>query len=100
MNVRLHIKFGARDHLEQMQKEGLFYCNTISYFSKSEDAHRGDSFESVINLECLKDGALKLKPANDPLAEWKTLNSTNVQIKQYYDEPLGNLFCMSAFKIN
>jgi hypothetical protein len=34
-----------------MQKDGLFYCNTITYFSKIEDEHRRDSFESVSKLK-------------------------------------------------
>ena len=48
----------------------------------------------------LENTIIQLRPANDPLAEWEKLNSTNMQIKDYYDEPLSSLFCMSAFKIN
>ena len=63
MGIRLFIKFGAKEHLCEMQKEGLFYCNTITYFSKIEDNHRGDSLESVIKLQYLEKPIFKLKPA-------------------------------------
>ncbi len=100
MELRLCIKFGAKEHLERMQKEGLFYCNSITYFSKIEDNHRGDAFESVTKLQYLENPIFQLKPADDPSAEWKNLKVTNMLIQEYYKEPLGNLFCMSAFKVN
>src|SRR5262245_52507153 len=99
MDVRVYMKFAAKEHLEQMQKDGLFYCNTISYFSKLEDESRGDPFESIIKLKYFESGIFQVKPANDPSAEWKNLNTTNALYKEYYNEPLGNLFCMSAFKM-
>jgi hypothetical protein len=94
------MKFGTKEHLEQMQKEGVFFCNTISYFSKLEDDSRGDPFESVVKLKYFERAIFQVKPVNDPSAEWKNLNSTNVLYKEYYNEPLGNLFCMSAFKFS
>jgi hypothetical protein len=100
MDVRLYMKFGSKLHLEQMQKEGLFYCNTITYFSNVEDETRKDPFESVCKLEYIENAIFHLRPANDPTAEWKKLRTMNAQYKEHYDEPLGNLFCMSAFKIN
>lgn len=93
------MKFGEKQHLEKMQNEGLFYCNTITYFSNIEDESRGDTFESVSKLEYFKDAVFRVKPANEPFADWKILNTTQAQYKEHYKEPLGNLFCMSAFQI-
>ena len=100
MDIRLYMKFGQKEHLERMQKEGIFYCNTVTYFSKIEDESRGDSFESVSKLKYFENVVFQVKPANDPSAEWKNLYATNALYKEHYEEPLGSLFCMSAFKIN
>ena len=99
MDIRLYIKFGEKEHLEKMRTEGLFYCNTITFFSNLEDEHRGDPFESVIKLDYKEKVIIQLKPADDPTAEWKKLNASKVHYKEYYEEPLGNIFCFSAFKI-
>jgi hypothetical protein len=93
------MKFGAKKDLEQMQKDGLLYCNTITYFSRLEDESRGDPFESVIKLKYFENAIFQIRPANDPSEEWKNLNATNVSYNEHYKEPLGNLFCMSAFKM-
>ncbi len=99
MDVSLFIKFGEKEHLEKMQKDGSFYCNTITFFSSLEDEHRGDKFESVIKLEYKENTSFLVKPADDPTAEWKKLNVTKMLYKEYYKEPLGNIFCFSAFKL-
>jgi hypothetical protein len=93
------MKFGEKENLERMQKDGILYCNTITYFANLEDEKRGDFFESVRKLQYTEKGLFQVKPANDPSAEWKSLNSFNVLFKEFFKEPLGNLFCMSAFKI-
>jgi len=100
METRLYMKFGEKEHLERMQKDGLFYCNTITYFSKIEDESRKDSFESVSKLKYFENIVFQVKPKDDPLAEWKNFNTTRAQYIEHYEEPFGNLFCMSAFKIN
>jgi hypothetical protein len=97
MDVNIFIKFGEKEHLEKMQKEGLFYCNTITYFSSLEDEHRGDKFESVKKLEYKENTSILLKPANDIKAEWKRLNITKMLYQEYYNEPMGNIFCFSSF---
>jgi hypothetical protein len=99
MKPTLFIKFGEKHHLERLQKEGNLYCNTITYFSKIEDNARKDSFETVTKTEYHKKPFFQLKPANDTSAEWKSVNVLNALYKEYYDEVIGNLFCMSAFKL-
>jgi hypothetical protein len=99
MDIRLYMKFGEKSHLDRMRKEGILYCNTITYFSKIEDDVRGDPSESVSKQKYYGKALFQLKPANEPSAELKNLNATNVMYKEKFDEPLGNLFCMSAFKV-
>lgn len=101
MDYRLFIKFGAKEHLERMQKEGHFFCNTITYFSKLEDNNvRGDKFESTFNFQYGENLILKLKDANSSEAGWKKLKVPKMLFQKYYDEPLGSLFCMSAFQLS
>jgi len=99
MEIRLLVKFGAKEHLERMQKKGILYCNTITYFSTIEDEHRGDPFESVNKLQYRENTVIQLKLANDPMSEWKNLNLTRMLYRETCKEPLGTLFCMSAFKL-
>lgn len=93
------MKFGEKEHLEEMQK-GIFYCNTITYFSSIEDDVRGDPFESVTKLKYYENAIFQIKPANDPSAQWMNLNTTTVLYQETVGKPLGNLFCMSAFKFS
>jgi hypothetical protein len=98
--VRLLVKFGKVQHLEQLQKEGLFYCNPIKYFLSIEDGKlRGDEMESVYKLQYMVKPDFEVKDANKPDAPWLKLNVTNAQYKESYSNPLGNIFSMSAFKI-
>jgi len=101
MGVTLLVKFGSKNHLERMQKDGILHCNTITFFSKLEDNYkRGDKSESVIELKYFENVAFEVKPVNEPSSEWKRLNSKTSQYSKYFKKPMGNLFCMSAFEIN
>jgi len=100
MNINLLVKFSNKEFLEPLQKDGLFYCNSIEYFAKLEDGQlRGDGFESVMELDYWGDALVQLKPIDKPDSEWVDLKSKDLQLKNNNLNPLGNLFCMSAFKI-
>jgi hypothetical protein len=101
MDYRLFAKFGDKKHLEKLQKEGHFFCNTITYFSNLEDNNvRGDKFESTFKFKYAENLILQLKDADNPKAEWKRLKVTNMLYQEYYKQSLGNLFCMSAFQLS
>ena len=100
MDYRLFVKFGAKKHLEKLQSEGHLFCNTITYFSNLEDNNvRGDKLESTFKFKYLENIILHLRDADNPTAEWKNLKVTNMLLQEYYKQPLGNLFCLSAFKL-
>lgn len=99
MEISLLIKFGEKHHLEKMQKDGFFYCNTITYFSTLKDESRGDELESVTKLEYKENVFLSLKPANNPRAEWKKINVTKMLYKEFHKNPQGNLFCFSLITL-
>ena len=100
MLVTLYMKFGTKEHLEKMQKEGILYCNTITYFSRIDDNNkRGDKLEVATELEYLENVILEVKPANDSLAPWEKLRITYMQLQKHYEKTLGNLYCMSVFDL-
>lgn len=99
--VKFYMKFGEKEHLEKMQKEGILYCNTITYFSKLEDNNnRGDKLESTFEFKYSENLILRFRPVNEPSTEWKKLKVTDMSFRKYYEEPLGNFFCISAFQRN
>ena len=100
MKKHFLVKFSSKEFLEPLQKEGLFYCKDIKYFSELEDGQvRGDNFESVIDLQYLGDALIQLRPLDKPDADWVDMKSNNVQFKSHNLNPLGNLFCMSALNV-
>jgi hypothetical protein len=101
MSIKLFAKFGQKDHLEGFQKDGLLYSNTITYFSNLEDNNmRGDKYESVVELAYSENSIFSFKPADDPLAEVKTMHLKNSLVKKSIDKPRGNIFCMSALGLS
>lgn len=100
LTLRLMMKFGAKEHLEEMQKQGLIYCNPVKYFLKIEDGKlRGDEMEAVYKLQYMTNPNIQLREADKPDAPWLKLNTTNALFKESNPNPLGNIFCMSGFKI-
>lgn len=98
--MQLFIKFGAEEHLKQLQKDGILYCKSVLEFAKMEnDEARSDQFENVIKLELLNDKIVWLKEKNNENAEWKRLNVNYGQFKLSDEKYKGNLFCMSSFPL-
>lgn len=99
MNLYLLVKFGQKAHLESFQKTGQMFCQTLKYFVDLEEKKvRGDMYESAIELQYLENTKIYLKPVGKPKEELKYINVLNGQIRKYYDEPLGNVYCMSRLK--
>jgi len=88
-------KFGKKEHLEQLQKEGIVYCNTLKYFTEVEDGQiRGDAHENSFDFKTYDKPRLQIKPANDPDAEYKDVNVTWLQKVTRNSDPYGNLYCL------
>jgi len=97
----LLIKFGLREHLTDMLKKGKLHCKSIKWFAEYEDGKlRGDEFEAVVKMQYMENNVIQLKEANNSNAQWKNLQVKTALYKEYYKEPLGNLFCMSHFSVN
>jgi len=96
----IFIKFGQEEHLQSLQREGLIYCNPLSFFSKLEDNKlRGDESETIVETLYKKDYVLQIKTLKDPKAEYKTLPTRRVQINTHRTDPFGNLFCLHSVNL-
>ena len=88
-------KIGEREYIEQLQRDGIVYCNTLKYFTKVEDGQiRGDSHENAFDFKTYDKPRLQIKPANDPNAVFKDVNVTWAQMVTRNPEPYGNLYCL------
>ena len=93
VNGSLLVKFGKKEHLFQLQKEGIVYCNSIKWFAGLKDERlRGDEYEAVIRTQYMEKSVFQLREADDPNSQWKKLNVNQAQFKEFHKEPLGNLF--------
>ena len=99
MEVNFFIKFGKLEDLKIMQNDGVIFCNTISYFANLEDEKRGDKLEAVSELNYFENAILEFRDEDKTATEWKRIKITNGQHQKNYKNPLGNIFCMTAFKI-
>jgi len=96
----IFIKFGTKEHLLKLQKDGLLHCRPLNYFKDIEDNNlRGDKFETVVELIYIKNPLLQIKPASDPSAEYKSIPITKAQIVYYRTDDFGNLFCLHAINV-
>lgn len=50
MFLGVFIKFGEKEHLLQLQNEGLIYCNTFEYFEKCENSEQYDQNENATSI--------------------------------------------------
>ena len=91
-NYYAFIKIGQEKHIDEFQKEGRLYCNSLRYHRKSEDIGvKGDRNEGM--------GLIKQVPRLDLLEKSKILG-TAYRAQLYVDNPKlqGNIFCMYGFE--
>jgi hypothetical protein len=99
MNLYLLVKFGEKIHLESLQKTGQIFCQTLKYFADLEEKKvRGDLYESAIELQYMENTKIYLRPADKIEEEFKYINVLHGQIRKSYDQPLGNVYCMSKLR--
>lgn len=93
-------KIGREDHLHQLQKEGIVYCNTLKYFAELEDEQiRGDKDESAFEFKTFNDSQLLINPVSEPNSEFIKLKLNWGQMITRNSEPYGNLFCIYCVNI-
>ena len=89
------VKFGSREHILQLQEEGLLYMNNLPYFWKIEDdGLRGDVFDSINGVDRGIKGKITFQGGtelSDAVTNW-TLRMPPKEPKKI------NIFCMYAFR--
>jgi hypothetical protein len=96
MNIScFKVKIGQEEHISQLQKEGVVYCNTLKYFTEFEDGQvRGDKHEDAFEFKTFRNPELLIKPVNEPDAKFKKVDITWSQIVKRNSNPYGNLYCL------
>ncbi|MEH6658133.1 hypothetical protein [Leeuwenhoekiella marinoflava] len=89
--IKLFIKFGKSEHIKELYENGTVFLNSIQYFRKLEDnGVRGDIYEGISKLHNLPAGDFEIKSLN---YKGKYIS---MQIRESYDEVLGNIFSLYA----
>lgn len=90
-------KFGEREHIDELVREGHLYMNTLKYFREreTEDLLRSDKHEGAIH--CVQaDGATLSMKQDDA---WVNIGTIRGQIlASDGSEEITNVFCMYAFR--
>ena len=90
MNYSLLIKFSKEEFIDQLQKEGKLYCNSLRYFRELENDHYiGDPNEGKTDIKQVK--CLEIF-----IGEEKIAFASNAQIYPN-NYTIGNVFCLYGF---
>lgn len=85
------LKFGKKEHIQDLYGNGTIFLNPIQYFRKLEDnGLRGDNYEGINKIHNLPSGEFKIESLN---YKGKYIS---MQIKESYSEVLGNLYSLYA----
>lgn len=92
--IKMFLKFGQREHLEDLYHNGTIYMNPIQYFRNLEDGElRGDSYEGVSRIKNYPKGHIEI-PSIGYKGQYLAL-----QVRHSYETVLGNiysLYCISS----
>ncbi len=89
--IKLFLKFGKEEHIQDLLLNGTIYMNSIQYFRKFEDnGLRGDNFEGITELKNYPSGEFEIKSLNH---KGKYIS---LQFRESYEEVLGNIYSMYA----
>jgi len=95
--ILMLVKIGQKDHIEQLQKSGLIYANTVGYFRqmKGEDFLRKDIREGAFNHIPLRQGDTLAISVNNKTIPFQISRG---HINEYYTYMKKlNLYCMMHF---
>jgi len=91
------LKFGEREHMEDLLQNGTIYMNSLYYFRKhSKHTARHDKYEGISSLYNYPTGIIEDK------ARTIRVECQSVQISESYEKTLGNiysLYCVSSYHI-
>ena len=90
VNVSLLIKISEEKYIDEIQKEGKFYCNSLKYFRHLEnDGYKADPNEGKQYIKQVKNLELFIDKK-------KVAHACNAQLfPDEFDD--GNIFCFYGF---
>ena len=95
MEILSLIKFGQKEHLEEMLNNGTIYCNPIEYFRKLEDSElRGDSYEGTFKITNYPPNSKIEITLHNNLDKPIKLKTASLHLREHYSNIKGNLFCL------
>lgn len=97
--IYLFIKFGQKEHIEDLYNNGVIYMNPIQSFTTIEDNElRGDRYEGVRRIKNYPKGGQYKIPSMGIEG-----NYISFQVRESYEELIGNiysLYCVSTLGWN
>lgn len=89
--IKMFLKFGKEEHIQDLLENGTIFMNSIQYFRKFEDnGLRGDNFEGITELKNYPSGEFEIKSLNH---KGKYIS---LQVRESYEEVLGNIYSLYA----
>ncbi|RKN83480.1 hypothetical protein [Ulvibacterium marinum] len=86
------LKFGKKEHIENLLRKGEIFMNTIQWFKNFEKEGIGDIYEGASEVENIKNGRLTLRIPNNPV----TFNNASLQLRKHHTGHIGNIFSTYA----
>ena len=87
--IKMFLKFGSQDNIEDLYNNGTVFLNTIEYFRKQEDNElRGDKYEGASKIINSLLGTFRIPNVD------KDFRYEKVHLRKSYQTLLGNLYCL------
>jgi len=87
--IKMFLKFGSQENIQDLFDDGTIYLNTIEYFRKIEDQGlRGDKYEGASKIINSLPGTFRIPNVD------KEFGYKKIHLKESYEFILGNLYCL------
>lgn len=96
MDIQFLIKFGKKEHLDQLLNLGHIYIKPTSYFKQNINHGRFDKTEGRLKLLNVKNSYLEVRPKGE--SEWKKLDMKSGKIEYWHN--VSEFFIYSLFHIS
>ena len=94
------IKFGKKEHIEDLLNNGTVYCNTIEYFRTLEEEEeegnlRADNYEGTYRVTQFQSNTkIEIVPPGSPKKVLQFKNVKPLHLQEHYTNMNGNLYCL------
>ncbi len=87
----MFLKFGSKENINDLYKNGTIYMNSREYFRKIEDQElRGDSYEGVYEIRNYGPGKVHIPSTNF------SFRYEHIHVPLSFNEVWGNIYCLYA----